>query len=424
MFRIALFVSFIVSLLFAESPLVLIDGVGTKAQGMGNNYTAIANDYSAVFWNPSGLAFVPVREIHAGINVAGMSTETGLGGSEKNYRKSRVGFSSAGLVRSLPTTQGGFAFALGYSTPYSFMDISRYRGVDVYNDPDSALPNYSVTDVLMFGDSLWYDDAKYVSNGGLGLWSAAAGWQIAKGFGIGITASYLIGRQMNHRSFITHSDHSRGYFDNVTDIATETEYHGFDLRLGVMYQPNSFLSAGARIEIPQVIRYKTVQRFAGYEGVVKSDGILRSSLSSALGFAVTLPFVKVDADATVRSPNPDVDEGDLAYWKIGAGAGVEIPVSALNAIVRAGYSWKEYDLYPYADYTNGMLQQDVSVDASGSDLHQFSLGTTLVLSKSITFDFGYTTIFFNTSAVDINWRNALDKKYSVNRFDCVFSVRY
>jgi hypothetical protein len=422
MYKSALIFSAIVSLLWAESPLVLIDGVGAKAQGMGNNYTAVANDYSAVFWNPSGLAFIPVREIHTGVNIVGMSTETELGGTEKSYQKSRFGFSSAGLVRSLPTTQGGFTFALGYSTPYTFMDISRYQGVDVYNDPQYVLPNIIETDTLQYGDSLWYDDAKYVSNGMLGLWSAAAGWQIAKGFGIGVTASYLNGRQMNHRSFYTH--YKYGVFNRLTDIATETGYHGFDLRVGVMYQPNNLFSAGARIEIPQVIRYKTTQRFSIDDEVTKSDGILRSSLSSALGFALTLPFVKIDADAMARSPNPDVDEGDLAYWKIGAGVGIEVPVSALNAIIRTGYSWKEYDLYPYADYVNGMLQPDVYADVSGSALHRFNLGATLVLSKSITLDFAYTTMFFNTQTVDVDWRNVLDKKYSVNRFDCTFSVRY
>ncbi len=420
MYKIALIVSLTVSVLFAESPLLLIDGVGTKARGMGNNYTAIANDYSAVFWNPSGLAFVPVREVHAGMNIIGMATETSLGGTEKDYRKSRFGFSSAGLVRSLPTTQGGFAFALGYSLPYNFMDLSWHRGVDVYNDPNSILINGR--DTLRYGDSLWYDDSRYVSNGGLGLWSAAAGWQIARGFGVGLTVSYLNGRQMNHRSLYTH--YKYGIFDRETDIATETVYRGFDLRIGVMYQPTTFLSAGARIEVPQVIRYTTTQRYAIDNLVEKSKGTLRSSMSSALGFAVTLPFATVTSDITARSPNPDVDEGDLAYWKTGVGVGLEIPVTILNLLLRAGYSWKEYDLYPYADYVNDMLQPDPYVDVSGSNLHRFNLGTTLVLSKSITLDFAYTNMFFNTHTVDIDWRNALDKKYSVNRFDCVFSVRY
>jgi len=421
MYKTALILSAAISMIFAESPLVLIDGVGTKAQGMGNNYTAIANDYSAVFWNPSGLAFVPVREIHAGMNISGMSTETELGGSETSFRKSRFRFSSAGLVRSIPTTQGGFAFALRYSSPYSFMDISRYNGVDVFNDPKSRLTNG--IDTLRYGDSLWYDDSKYVSNGGMGLWSAAAGWQVAKGLGVGVTASFLIGKQTNHRSLLTHNKQGI-VFDRVTDIATESEYRGFDLRIGAMYQPNTFLSAGARIEIPQVLRYKTVQRYAGDDFVVKSEGLLRSSMNSALGLAVTLPFVKVAADATVRSPNPDIDEGDLTYWKIGAGAGVEIPITVLNALLRAGYSWKEYDLYPYADYVNDMLESDVNVTVKGSDLHRISLGTTFVLSKNITFDCAYATTFFNTQTVYTDWRNAIDKRYSVNRFDFVFSVRY
>ena len=38
-------------------------GVGAKALGMGGAYVAIANDGSAVFWNPAGLAQLPKREI-------------------------------------------------------------------------------------------------------------------------------------------------------------------------------------------------------------------------------------------------------------------------------------------------------------------------------------------------------------------------
>ncbi len=414
---------FAVTVAVAESPLVSIDGVGAKAQGMGNNYTAIANDYSAVFWNPSGLAFIPVREIHVGMNITGMSTETELGTYNRLLRKSQFRFGSAGLVRSIPTTQGGFAFALGYSSPYSFMDVYRFNGFDIYSNPTpgEVLSNGG-DNYLRYGDTLWYDDFKSVSRGGLGMWSAAAGWQVAEGFGVGLTASYLYGKQMNHRAILTHN--RRGVFDNVSDLATETVYSGFDLRLGAMYKPNSIVSAGVRIEIPQIVAYRTLQRYAGYDQVYKSTGILRSSLTGAFGLALTLPFATVAADISARSPNPDFTDGDLAYWKVGAGGGVEVPLTKINTILRAGYGWKEYDMYPYADYKNDMLLTDTAVTTRGTDVHEISAGATFVLSKNITFDLSYNNSFFTTQSFYTDWKNNVEKRYSANRFECVLAIRY
>lgn len=49
------------ALIFALPSLVLangfnLNGLGSRAQGMGGAYTSIANDFSAVFWNPAGAA--------------------------------------------------------------------------------------------------------------------------------------------------------------------------------------------------------------------------------------------------------------------------------------------------------------------------------------------------------------------------------
>ncbi|MBN1560877.1 outer membrane protein transport protein [candidate division KSB1 bacterium] len=43
-------------------------GVGTRATAMGGNYRAIADDWSAMYWNPAGLAFAP--EWNAGLLVS------------------------------------------------------------------------------------------------------------------------------------------------------------------------------------------------------------------------------------------------------------------------------------------------------------------------------------------------------------------
>jgi len=42
-------------------------GVGTRSLGMGNAYTGVANDFSAIYWNPAGLAQMEFSEFSFGL---------------------------------------------------------------------------------------------------------------------------------------------------------------------------------------------------------------------------------------------------------------------------------------------------------------------------------------------------------------------
>ncbi|HEY4643792.1 MAG TPA: hypothetical protein VIH68_03655, partial [Bacteroidota bacterium] len=39
------------------------EGVGARALGMGNAFTAVADDYTAIFWHPAGLAQLYHNEV-------------------------------------------------------------------------------------------------------------------------------------------------------------------------------------------------------------------------------------------------------------------------------------------------------------------------------------------------------------------------
>ncbi len=415
-----LFVISLYTISICETPLVTVSGTGARSQGMGNNFTAVSNDYSAVFWNPAGLAFTPVREIHVGMGLTSAMSTTDLGTVSTDYSKSAFNFSSAGLIRSLPTKQGGLSFALGYSSPYSFEDLRRFRGDDVYIG--SVNLNTS-TDTLYPGSILHYDDAKLYVNGRLGLFTSAVGWQVAERFGVGISLSFVYGSSSSTKSILSHT--ARGnILDDGTDIRSQTKYTGFDIRLGAMYKITDNFTSGLRLEIPKTINY--YNRVSDSYGSETHRGQLKSSLSGGFGLAYTFPFSTISADAQFRSPNPEIEDGALSHWKGGAGGGIEIPIPKTNILLRGGYSWKQADLFPFAEFDsrNRLVKDDQYAAIDANNVHMFSAGTTFIISDAIQLECAYTNTQFNLKTVDPEWKNVLDKKTTLHRGNVTVTVQY
>ena len=68
---ILLFISFNIYAQFAEDATELLDlqyGFGAKGVSMGTAFTGVADDYSAIYWNPAGLAQIRKMEFYAGIS--------------------------------------------------------------------------------------------------------------------------------------------------------------------------------------------------------------------------------------------------------------------------------------------------------------------------------------------------------------------
>ena len=95
--RTAVCVAIFVTLIFSIPASALF---GTRPMGMGGAYTALADDYSAIYWNPAGLAINPGIE---------------LGGSTMiNNRNQTIGDNQAALKVCLETElDSPFAWMLG-----------------------------------------------------------------------------------------------------------------------------------------------------------------------------------------------------------------------------------------------------------------------------------------------------------------------
>ena len=102
--------------------------VGAKALGLGGAYTGIADDYTALYYNPAGLGQIQNSQFFGSLgNLSSNDQITHLG---INYSESSsyTKLNSLGLVIPVPTSRGSLVFAAGYHNVRQFDNslVSRF----------------------------------------------------------------------------------------------------------------------------------------------------------------------------------------------------------------------------------------------------------------------------------------------------------
>jgi hypothetical protein len=110
-------------------------GFGARALGMGGAYMAISEDYSAVYWNPAGLAQMRKMEIWLGISHVHFGNDIKFpnysNNTIQNYTTSTASISatklnSFGIALPVPTYRGSLVFAIGYQKVKDFESANEF----------------------------------------------------------------------------------------------------------------------------------------------------------------------------------------------------------------------------------------------------------------------------------------------------------
>ncbi|MBD3391794.1 MAG: hypothetical protein GF418_07020 [Chitinivibrionales bacterium] len=423
----------------ADNPLFTARGVGARALALGNSFTALANDYTAVYWNPAGIAFTPIREVRIGLEAMRSQAETEFGTTTSDASSQRLLITHAGLLRSIPTSQGGFAFAVGFCSPYRLDNVFRYQGWDTYTGAGregyytigTDAQGQPIRDVIESGQQVYFAEADARGHGSLSLINLAVGWQIAPSLGLGVTLSPILGREYVSYVFETYKQENGSTYlfqDHIEEI--RRRYRGVDARMGLLYAPSGIVRAGIRLVAPQYIRmyqaYTFREQYYGtlYEEL-DDEATITTSVSGAAGVAIELPFMTVSTESDFRSPFPDARRNaPQAYWRVGLSGGVEAPIPQTPLVVRAGYAWHEPDFVPYQiEWDNALEESNVTVDYT-SDVHQVTGGVGAVLQNYLSLQASYAYSFWGSSAGSPDWRNAIDERHALHRMLVSFSFRY
>lgn len=430
----------------ADSPAVTARGVGARASALGNAFVALADDYTATYWNPAGLAFATFREVQVSLEYLPRRTVTRFGGTYDTASRQRVRLGHVGWVRSLPTTRGGIAFALGYSRPYILDNVYTYRGTDTYRGDRPRLGYYydltaegdTVPVVLQPGGKLRFEQSDNTMFGQLGLLTGAVGWQVAPSLGLGFAASLITGQE--HQWFETESYLPGADEDTLFQNSTETidrRYTGVDFRAGLLYTLARRFHFGLRVAAPRIILTRQQygfrdREYPDYVDLVDSRYYLHSSFSGAVGFAVRLPMLTLSAENSFRSPFPGAQEGSpRSRWKGGAGFGLEAPIPRTPLLVRAGYAWRLLDLHPYTQSlrfgSRELDNQNMSYEPELSDkrdVRRVSGGLALLLKDVLAIEASYVYSVWGATVHSPEWENTIRENHTGHRVLVSFSFRY
>ncbi len=238
-------------------------GVGVRAMGMGNAFAAVADDYTATYWNPAGLTMLKQSELSADIYHLNYQNEATYLGNTILDERAFTKLNSLGLAYKFPTTQGSFVLSFGYNR---FKDLENFMYFTGYSNEPNGL-EFELEDDN--GDYAYYPfdsdvqrTEQITQDGNLGAWSIAGGMMLSQNFALGLTVNFYSGS----------SNYAFDFFqDDVDDLYNEypgnydsyemhqninSEFGGYGIKLGSIYHMSEHLRLGLAVDLPSTVNVK------------------------------------------------------------------------------------------------------------------------------------------------------------------------
>jgi long-subunit fatty acid transport protein len=441
-------------------------GVGARALGMGNAYTGVANDFSALYWNPAGLAQMHLGELSIGISHLNYGNTGTFFNEQQSYTNNSTQLNAFGLVLPVPVRKGSLVFAFGYDRNSDFTTGLSFSGfnpnssiIQTYARAGASVPN-DVSGNIAYQLFLANIDtltnkfqspingrvtqlAKVIEGGGLNNWSAGGAVEFAKDLSVGLTLTYMSGTYKYERNY-KEQDNRNIYttfpfdFDQLTlDENVESDITGVNGKLGLMYTVPERFRLGFGIKTPTSFQVKenfsTVAQSFFKNGDVKPDGGPLQILGSDQ-YDVLTPWVfSVGASVILRDL---VLSGDIDYtdWTQLEFKNANPEVLAYNndfkdifqatANVRLG---AEYDIKDYGVRVRGGFMYNPSPyqgDPSSFAQKYATGGLGFLLGESSMLDLAYAHGWWKSFRTNYDATSRVDEDISTNNVIMTFSYRF
>lgn len=251
-------------------------GVGARAIGLGGAYTGIADDYSAMYWNPAGLGQMRRMEMNFGFSQNNIKAEADFLNTASEADNSFTRLNSIGFVFPLPTYRGSLVFGVGYNKVRDFDEMVDVGAlvidpngtafadavVPTYDDPDSNI--YWITEVT---DSL-FQTKSILNEGSRNQLTLSGAMEVQENLFLGASINFISGRTDRSFEFGEEDIYNiYNYFDNATHNMSDLQYWNYtqditsevdatNLKLGLFYRSENNWRLGATLTTPTTYTVK------------------------------------------------------------------------------------------------------------------------------------------------------------------------
>lgn len=439
-------------------------GVGARSLGLGNAYTGVANDYSALFWNPAGLAQAQYGEFSFGLSYQSHGDKSAFYGQNKDYTSSATNLNALGLVYPVPVRRGSLVFAFGYDRQSNFTTGMSFQG---FNPVSSIIqtwapngtkypPDISLAEQLELAhvdtvagtfispiSGRVTQSGEVTEGGGLNNWSVGGAVDIAKNVSVGVTLSYVSGVYRYDRNYheLARQGEYAAPFDMkelVVDEFIDGDVSGFNAKFGLMYRIPDFFRFGIAVKTPTSFSVKESfgttatsyfwtpdpQGYSSY-GPIDNPGndeytvhtpwvfsagasvnLWRLMLSGDVDLTdwTELEFTESNSDLDIQGLNRQIRDTFRPAMNVRAGAELDLYVR-----LRAGFM---YNTSPYKG------------DPTTFDQKYITAGVGLPLGESTMLDLGYAYGWWSTYRLNYDENSKVNESLKTNNFLLTLTHRF
>lgn len=440
-------------------------GVGARAIAMGGAYTGVASDYSAIYWNPAGLAQMQYSEFTAGLSYLSTKDNSTFFGSAESYTNSSTALNSLGLVHKVPTLRGNLVLGFGFHRQANFLSGMSFTG---FNPNSSIIQTYARNGAQYPSDisgniayQLYLADidtvqgtfvspitnrvtqlAHVLESGGLNNWSVSGALDIAKEVSLGLTLTYVSGTYRYDRRY-EEQDRVRIYqsfpydFDRFTlEEYVDGDISGFNAKFGLMYRVPDRFRLGLAVKTPTAFTVK--ENFGSYARAYFDNGDIKPNdkpfedLASG-DYGVRTPWI-FSAGASVILGDL-VLSGDVEYtdWTQMEFKDATSDVMAQNRDFKTLFR-PTADLRAGAEYSFGgglrlrggfmMNRSPYEGDPSSFDQKYITGGLGIPLGGSTMLDLTYARGWWDTFRTNYNSTSRVNESIATSTIVATFSHRF
>lgn len=394
-------------------------GIGARAMGMGGAYVGIADDYSAIYWNPAGLGQLNRTELNIGFSHNKVVNSADFLGVNSKAEDTFTRLNSIGLTIPVPTFQGSLVFGFGYNKVTDFDNRFEIEG---YNEKWAAYPDYfyQVAEDYQYTtvENNVYQRQSITEQGSMNHFSFAGAMEVQENFFLGATVNFISGKDDYGLEFSeediynlhnTYQEYDQNGLENISDLdywnyrqSIVSNFSAANLKFGALYRYGRMFRLGATIKTPTTYKVKETWADSWDEYYDSGESFSVEEQSGATQYKIRTPYsfgfgasVKVlnflfsggadfeDWSQAQFLTNPPIagqtktqvnhriqkDFKSITRYRLGA----EMYIPIVRARVRAGYfedptPYRYTDIRPDKQYLTAgaslMLDKQVKVDLS------------------------------------------------------------